>query len=295
MSDKVKVILDTDIGGDIDDALALAYLLSQPRCDLMGITTVMGQPELRAELSSVICRHIGRDEVPIHCGCDRPLLVESRSPTAPHAVALGDWPRRKGFSPANTAIEFMRRTIRENPGEIVLLAIGPFTNLAVLFATDPEIPLLLKELVLMGGSYLSGNQQEWNVLCDPHAAAIVYGEGTHPRPVRHISIGLDVTMKCAIPAEDCRKKFVAKSLEPVRDFAEVWFKHKPVAIFHDPLAAACIFEPQLCSYRRGKVRIPTQPPMIGYAQFSTEDPPLHMIAEEVDVDAFFDHYFGVLK
>ena len=68
-TDRIPVLLDTDIGSDIDDAVCLAYLLRQPRCELLGVTTVSGrEPRLRASLADGICRAAGRDDVPIHSG-----------------------------------------------------------------------------------------------------------------------------------------------------------------------------------------------------------------------------------
>lgn len=90
-------------------------------------------------------------------------------------------------------LEFMRDTIRRNPGEVTLLAIGPMTNLGLLFTMDPEIPSLLKRIVLMNGSFehkLAVSYNEWNSLNDPYATAIVYNAKA---PI-HRSIGLDVTM-----------------------------------------------------------------------------------------------------
>jgi hypothetical protein len=78
----VKILLDTDIGGDIDDALALAYLLKQPHCELLGITTVGGESEQRAALASAICHAAGQAEVPVHVGASAPLLVPERQPHA---------------------------------------------------------------------------------------------------------------------------------------------------------------------------------------------------------------------
>lgn len=80
----MKVLLDTDIGGDIDDALALAYLLKQPRCELLRITTVGGEPEKRAALASATCHAAGRAEMPIHVGASAPLLVAVSDQSAPH-------------------------------------------------------------------------------------------------------------------------------------------------------------------------------------------------------------------
>jgi len=292
--EKVKVLLDTDIGSDIDDAVALAYLVSQPRCDLLGVTTVTGEPIPRAEMASAICRNVGRDDVPIHAGCPEAMLIEMRQKRAPQAAALGDWDRRRDFEPL-TAVGFLRDTIRAHPGEVTLLTIGPLTNAGLLFALDPEIPSLLKQMVLMCGRFFSSMGGEWNAIGDPHATAIAYGNGRQTRPPKHVSYGLDVTTQCRMDAEQCRQRFTAKALAPVRDFAEVWFKGRGAMTFHDPLAAASIFEPDLCEYREGSVRVSLAEPTAGWTVFDAraEDKP-HLVASAVDADRFFDHYFDVV-
>ena len=83
-----KVLFDTDIGTDIDDAVCLAYLLAQPACELLGITTVSGEPTKRAMLASALCRAAGKD-IPIFPGTEEPLLIEQRQPRAQQADALG--------------------------------------------------------------------------------------------------------------------------------------------------------------------------------------------------------------
>ena len=83
----IKVLLDTDIGSDIDDAVCLAYLLAQPECELLGITTVSGEVEKRAQIASALCRTAGR-QVPIFPGTADPLLVPQKQPQAPQAAAL---------------------------------------------------------------------------------------------------------------------------------------------------------------------------------------------------------------
>ena len=283
------------MGSDIDDALALAYLLCQPRCELVGVTTVSGEAPLRAEMASAMCRHVGRGDIPIHSGAEQALLADIRQKAAPQAKALGERPRQRGFA-RNPAVEFMRKTIRERPGEVTLLAIGPMTNVGLLFATDPEIPALLKSLVLMCGQFQSQMSAEWNAENDPHATAIVYGNGFQKRPGQHTSYGLDVTLKCVMPAAECRRRFTAKVLEPVRDFAEVWFAGSPTITWHDPLAAACIFEPRLCTYRQGKVSVSLNPPTLGWTVFSPwSEEKVHTVAETVSAESFFEHYFSVVR
>ena len=293
-AEKQKVLFDTDIGSDIDDAVALAYLLSQPACELLGVTTATGEPRLRAEMVSAVCRNVGRDDVPVHAGCPQAMFIEMRQSKAPQAAALGPWDRRRDFAPG-TAVEFLRRTIRANPGEVTLLATGPMTNVGLLFATDPEVPAMLKQLVLMCGRFFKGGWGEWNAIGDPHATAIVYGNGRQTRPPRHVSFGLDVTEQCYLTAEECRKRFTGDAFKPVRDFAEVWFQNRKWSTFHDPLAAACVFRPELCKYRQGSVAISLAEPTLGCTVFSDggEDPP-HTVAAEVDAEAFFEHSFDVV-
>src|SRR5258706_150180 len=220
-----KVLFDTDIGSDIDDAVALAYLLAQPDCDLLGVTTVSGEPIKRAQLASALCLNAGR-EVPIFPGREAPLLGAQRQPLAPQAAALARWPHRAEF-PRGEAVEYMRQIIRAHPGEVTLLATGPLTNVAALFAADDEIPSLLRGLTLMcgvfGGRYDQRGLLEWNALLDPLATAIVYNS----RPARHRSIGLDVTTQVTMEAALVRQRFQTPLLLPVLDFAEVWVRERP--------------------------------------------------------------------
>src|SRR5215207_2286894 len=178
-----KVLLDTDIDiiGDIDDVMCLAYLLAQPACELLGITTVSWATNQRAMVASALCTAAGR-RVPIYPGAETPLLVplpaiESRQPYDIERAVLERWDHEEVF-PRGQAIEFIRQTIRDQPGKVILLAIGPLTNIALLFAVDPELPSLLKGLVLMAGvfaSHYSGaSMREWNAMLDPHATAMVY-------------------------------------------------------------------------------------------------------------------------
>jgi purine nucleosidase len=284
-----KVLLDTDIGSDIDDAVCLAYLLTQPACELLGVTTVSGEPEVRARMVSALCRAAGKT-TPVYPGAAAPLQVAQRQPRSPQAAALERWPHETSF-PQGAAVEFLRETIRANPGEVVLLAIGPLTNIAQLFQADPEVPSLLKALVLMGGVFVEGPERpEWNIYCDPHAADVVYRASA---PV-HRSIGLDVTRKVRLEAAEVRARFTTPLLLPVADFAEVWFQQRPEITFHDPLAAATIFDDTLCRFTPGVVEVSLDE---GSEAVTRWRPgrwgARHEVALEVDAPRFFDHYFGV--
>jgi purine nucleosidase len=291
-----KILLDTDIGTDIDDAVCLAYLLANPECEIMGITTVTGEAEKRAMLASALCRVADKD-IPIFPGAENPFIIPQKQKSAPQAVALKKWDHQKKF-PRGEAIDFLRQTIRANPGEIILLTIGPLTNIGLLFAVDPEIPSLLKGLVMMCGYFfhqLEGiNRLEWNAFGDPHATAIVYRANVPT----HRSIGLDVTCQVKMNSKEVKQKFQSELLKPVLDFAEVWFKQYYDSItFHDPLAATTIFDDHICKFQPGKVTIELeQKDLIGFTHWKKGDlKSPHQVASEVDKERFFEHYFSVFR
>lgn len=295
--DTIPLLLDTDIGSDIDDCICLSYLLRQKRCELLGVTTVTGQPRQRAAMAEALCRAAGREDVPVHAGIDRRIAGEIIQPEVPQFEVLAKHPHRKPEKfESYSAIEFLRCTIRDRPGEITLLGIGPMTNIGVLFAADPQIPSLLKRLVLMCGVFTTRQpnspRNEWNAKLDPIATSIVY----QARPPEHISIGLDVTMSCRMPSGECIKRFrdMGGPFAITADATEVFARYRPQAIFHDPLAAAVIFDRQICQYRAGEVSVDTASALAPGGTFlKGSDGGPHRVAWEVDAERFFANFFDV--
>src|SRR5688572_23127227 len=288
-----KVLLDTDIGTDVDDAVCLAYLLSHPDCELLGITTVTGEAVKRASLASILCQVAGRD-IPIYPGADRPMRGEQRQPIAQQAAVLPRWPHETSF-PMNQAVDFLANTIRSHPGEVTLLTVGPLTNAGLLFSTHPDVASLLGGLVMMGGSFGEDlpptKQVEWNIAGDPLASEITYGTAVR----LHRSLGLNVTQQVVMPADQVRERFTAPLLRPVLDMAEIWFAgFYPSITFHDPLAAATIFIPDLCTYQQGTVRLDNgeKPGRTLWHSGGSASP--HQVAMTVDVDRYFEHFFRVV-
>lgn len=171
----IKVIFDTDIGDDIDDAYALSLLASHPNVHLLGVTTAFGQTSERAELAAKLLQVIGRKDVPVHAGRRGEAAIREQYAWA------------KGFrSPAikkEDAVTFMKKQFDRAPGEITLVAVGPLTNVGDLFTRHPEVKSKIKRLVIMGGAiYVGYNNQppavpEWNIKCDPQAAKTVFSSG----------------------------------------------------------------------------------------------------------------------
>jgi len=293
---KKKIILDTDIGSDIDDAITLTYLLCHPDCELLGVTTMTGEVVKRAMVADSIIKHFGRD-IPVYPGVSNPILGPQRQPNCRQAEMLERWPHAKEYRP-NYAIEFIREMVEKYPGEVTLLTVGPATNAGLLLATYPHVAEGLREVVQMMGYFTNnlgtGITSEWNCLCDPVAAAIVY----QAKLRRHLSIGLDVTMKTVLPEDVVNRRFTVPALRPVYEYSIPWFKFKvrQGMIFHDPLAAACIFDDKFCTYKRGTVSVDLISNDAEFARtnFVEKVDGAHEIAIAVNADRYFEHFFAIV-
>ena len=287
---KIKVLFDTDIGTDIDDALALAYLLREERCDLLGVTTVTGEPVKRAKLASALCIAAGRPDIPVVPGVEMPIFGRVRQNVNAQQNVLDRLPHKTEF-PDISAIEFMRKTIRENPGEVVLLAVGPLTNVALLFALDREIPSMLNSLVVMCGDFKNPTA-EWNAKLDRFATATVYSSGLKSA----VSYGFDVTSTFCIGHDEMVERFNGGLADVAKEFATEYLS-KPThrLFFHDPLATVGLFHPEVCTYRRGDVSVRVDmDENSGYTDFTENENGIHLVADTVDIEKFYEIYFGTI-
>jgi len=164
----------------------------------------------------------------------------------------------------------------------------------MLFGTYPDLAELLKGIVLMGGSFgeeTANERVEWNIAGDPLASQVTY----KAQVSLHRSLGLNVTQQVMMSAEEVRKRFTAPLLRPVLDMAEIWFgQFYPFITFHDPLAAAAIFVPDLCTYQQGTVTVDNddKPGKTIWQPGGGNSP--HEVAMTVDVDRYFQHFFEVI-
>jgi len=289
--EKVKVLIETDIGSDIDDALCLAYLLKQPQCEILGITTCSSEPKKRAEIVDSMCRYVGR-EIPIFPGRDMPLLGKQLQVAVHQYDVVSRLPHKTEF-PENSAIDFMREMIENYPHEVTLLPIGPLTNIGALFAAYPHLIPLVKEVSFMGGSYfpeaIAFIPDEWNIKNDPIAAKIVFDSGV---PIR--VAGLDVSLKTKIRCTDFIAASHAKIMECVALYAEKFLERTNDMYFHDPLVAAYLFEDNICHFRRGRVHVGTGADW-GRTYFIEDPAGNTLVADEIDSEHFFRHYYDIVN
>lgn len=282
-----KILLDTDIGGDIDDAICLAYLLKEPKCELIGITTVCGEPEKRAAVADAICRTAGK-QIPIVAGLDSTMQPIPVYPAPDGAEALKFW-RHSAYEKAD-APAFLYQKIKENPQEITLIGIGNMTNIATLFTTYPDAAGLLKGLYIMNGYFgeepLPEPYYNWNAWADPLASKIVFATNI----AIHRTVPLEVTDSLTIEAKQAKILFRADSdlMKAVFSFGNAWLESSDKLTLHDPLAAVCVFYPDICHFERGNVQVETeQESNMGGTTFFPNINGNAEIAKNVDRERFY--------
>lgn len=251
MEAKKKILIDTDIGGDVDDALALALALNSPELEIVGITNVYLANEWRAGVTRHVLQVYGRENIPVHTGAEKPLIGwwdEKRIPNSSDTAAPAG---EQGEAPLS-ACDFIVQTARAHEG-LILVAIGPLTNVALAFAKAPDIVNRVK-IVMMGGE-LDKAHPEWNIVCDPEAARIVFESGAQIRMV-----GLDVTNRCRFTKEDVER--ISRTGNPRTDMLgemmELFtqnFGYLP--ILHDPLALSALLWDDIITFEEKKVLVET--------------------------------------
>ncbi|MCC6905542.1 MAG: nucleoside hydrolase [Anaerolineae bacterium] len=182
-----KIIIDSDPG--LDDMQAIFFALQSPEVEVLGITTVFGNSGLESSTRNAIrmVETAGRPDIPVAAGASRALLLPPRvtSPTIHGADGAGNatdrLPPVKGKAIDRLAANFIIDTVMANPGEVILVPIGPITNIALAARLQPAIIDKVKGVVLMGGSAFAGGNAsaagEANLHNDPHAAKIVFEAG----------------------------------------------------------------------------------------------------------------------
>ena len=291
-------ILDTDIGTDIDDAYALLLALASPELNLRGVTLVHADVATRAQIAVKLLKLAGRSDIPVLLGeCipmndNRPLCWgghEGRgldfSDVEPEVASLGD---------RETAVEFIARTVSESPGEVVLIPIGPLTNVGIAIRDYPTEMSRLKGIVCMGSTFQGFGAEnagiEHNIKLDPEAAKIVLGSGI---PI--LLVGLNVTLQTSLT--EARVHDLAEKGTPLAEYiahmTRDWFEvvGRTTTCMHDPLAVAVSYQPDLVETVHARAEVdPETAGSITYSEAGTDSP--IRICSRLDVDAFHDLFYS---
>ena len=252
-----KIIIDTDPG--VDDSMAILFALHSPELEVVGLTSVFGNADVEnTTLNALRLVELeGCDHIPVAKGADYPIVrPRGRLGTFVHGDdGLGNTnpPLPRGKPLGMPAAQFIVETVLDNPGEITLVPIGPFTNIGLALLLAPEIVKKVKEVVIMGGSaYDRGNASpaaEANAHNDPEATRLVFTAGW---PLT--MVGLDVTHRCIMTKDyldDLFRRgsratdFIAKILPFYQAYHQQWHNMNGAIHTHDPSAIAYLIEPTL--------------------------------------------------
>ncbi|MFC4776171.1 nucleoside hydrolase [Paenibacillus sp. GCM10023252] len=255
-----RIILDTDIGTDVDDAMALALAMRSPELQLEGVTTVYGDVHLRARMAAKLLQLGGRSDVRVMAGIQQPLL-HNRKIWWPGYEGVGVIEEDETIAyDSQHAVDFIIDTILSNPGEITLVPIGPLTNIAVAIIREPRIVSRVREVVMMGGVTRLGDNGrelphlEHNIKCDPESASLVFRSGM---PI--VMAGLDVTNKVLIGRDDIERlratgtALNAALVSLLTTFFNTW--NMDESRMHDPLAVSILLDRTLVQTERMKVTV----------------------------------------
>jgi purine nucleosidase len=255
------LLLDVDTG--VDDAIALLLAVARPDVELVAVTCCAGNveaPQAAANTLAVL-ELAGAGGVEVSVGSEAPLVEPLRTATSHGPTGLGD----ANLPPAHATVsgrfgpDLIAQEARRRPGELLLVATGPLTNVALALRLEPELPRLLRRLALMGGAFdYPGNTTpvaEFNVWVDPEAAAAVFAAFAAAAE-RPLVAGLNVTERTKLRPEHVARLGDGPVARFVVDAVRVKFERNDgVAHMHDPLALALALDPSLGETRRATVDV----------------------------------------
>ena len=282
-----KIIIDTDIGDDVDDAFAIALALRSPELEILGITTTFGDTETRAKLVDRLLGEVNRLDIPVAEGSPTPVpannhFTQRRYAEGAHFARVSH-PR---------AVDFILEQIRRYPGQITLVAIGPLMNVGAVIDREPETFRKLRRVVLLGGSIYRGYgdmgyfpphgpQAEWNILNDIPSAQKLFASG-----VPLYVMPLDSTQ---LKLDEVRRAILFQSGTPLTDALTLlyheWGQETPTLF--DVMTVAYILNPKLCPTEPMHIRVDEK----GYTRPETGTANAQVCLDS-DVEGFFRLYIS---
>jgi purine nucleosidase len=241
-----KIIIDTDIGDDIDDVFAVDLALSSPELKILGVMSAWGDTELRSRMLDRLLCETGRSDIAVATG------IKTASKTT---FSQEVWAKAGEAHTHGDAVDFLLDEIRKNPGEITLLALAPLTNIGAAIDRDPETFKKLKRVVMMGGSIrrgygdfgvdaARGPEAEYNIAMDPAAAQKLVRSGVpiYMMPLDSTQLKFDEVKRAMLttvstPLTDTLQVLTAEAQRVARQTTPTMF---------DAVAAAYAVKPELC-------------------------------------------------
>lgn len=258
-----KLIIDTDLGDDIDDAFALYFAIKEKKHHMLGITTVYENTNLRARMAKKLVKLMNED-IPVYAGYGKPLKGEHFQSKERIFCQYTEDIMNDEFKPMNNnessdgeeAIDFIINSAEKYQKDLTLLCIGPLTNLAKAVQKNPQSMSKVGTVVIMGGSFYN-QYREWNIVCDVEAANIVFNFGFNLH-----AIGFDVTQYTCVSKKVHEMLLKTKKegcLGYFLDVFRLWDKsYQRELVLHDLLTYYYLDHKHLFSTERIPVFIETE-------------------------------------
>jgi purine nucleosidase len=281
------VIIDTDIGDDIDDAFAVGLALSSTELKILGITSAWGDTSLRARLLDRLLCETGRTDIPVAVGIEKHAPGEG-------VFSQAKWAEREPAKPHPDAVDFLLEQIKQHPGEITLIAIGPETNLGAALTRDPVTFKKLKRIVLMGGSIHRGYgdlgytpnrgpDAEYNIKMDIPAAQAVFTSGVplYVMPLDSTQLKLDEVKRQLLFTDS------TNLTDAITLLYEQWSRatNQATPTMFDAVAVAYAIDPEECPATSMKIVVDDK----GFTR-EAEGAPNAFVCLRSDSDKYFDFY-----
>lgn len=274
----IPVIIDTDIGDDIDDAFALALAVRNPRLDVIGVTTAFGDTTTRVALARRLLRAMARPDIPVAQGTATP----DPTPFTQRAWAQAGADR----SAAPDAADFIAAAASAHPGEVTLLALAPLVNVETLIRRDPASFGRLKRIVMMGGSINAGYRAdgagptppgaEYNVAQAPGALVAVLGGGVPVTmfPLDATQVRLEQAARDRLFAQGSTTSDALRSLYLQWRVGNVWGQVTPTLF--DVVPVAWLADPAVCAVRPLRIAVDAQ----GFTRVEQGEPNVQVCLDE---------------
>jgi inosine-uridine nucleoside N-ribohydrolase len=263
----MKVILDTDIGENIDDLLATALALNSPELDLLAITTVTGDTQARSRIARCVTAACGQPHIPVAAGHVDAMPHGTTAVAAETAVTQGALARDERDLPASSPLpadQLIAQLAADHPGEITLVTIGALTNVGQALVRFPETTLHLKGIVSCAGHFAyTPVSIGWNLRYDPIAAAVVACSGVEWTLV---SEGLMPEAPLSEDDVDHLRNADLDTTNLIAQAIDLWQENKPDATptprLDDVAAVAFLALPGFIPMRQGRVILAISPDRI---------------------------------
>ncbi len=304
MKKKTPIIIDTDPGHD--DSLAIILLERSKRFDIKAITTVAGNSTIQNVTNNArYILDLLDSKIPLYSGSAKPLKKELIKAVVHGASGLDGADITIQESVKDDAVENIISIVRNSPGEVSIVVIGPQTNIARAFIQDPALPGLIKQLIIMGGAIsVPGNKNrvaEFNIFVDPEAADIVFAA-----PVRRILVPLDACNDIVLQMSDFKKLAGSKLYGPLLKMMDKYIagilsgEKVRGALMYDPLAAYYLINPKAYKLEPMDIKIETVSELtrgmtVADKRIWSDRRPNVEVVTKIDGEAFTDDLLKILK